>query len=117
VIKIENYGQIRVYGITSRTLRYYEEVGLIESIRIGDARYRAYDNKAIQRIQQILLLRKFQLSVKDILTIFSTEDMPVLINIFQEKLNNIDKDINSLKTFQSIIQEFLRLLIKLYCLI
>jgi len=98
------------YGITSRTLRYYEEVGLIESIRSGEARYRTYDNKAIQRIQQILLLRKLQLSVKDIQIIFSTEDMPVLINIFQEKLNNIDKDIHAVKTFQWIIQEFLRLI-------
>ncbi|WBW98130.1 MerR family transcriptional regulator [Oceanirhabdus sp. W0125-5] len=109
--QLKKIGEISTeYGITSRTLRYYEEVGLIESVRIGEARYRAYDDKAIQRIQQILLLRKLQLSVKDIQTIFSTEDMRVLISIFHEKLNNIDKDINSLKTFQWIIQEFLRLL-------
>ena len=46
------------YDITARTLRYYEDVGLITSVRSDDYAYRLYDEDAIKRLEQILILRK-----------------------------------------------------------
>jgi len=46
------------YDITARTLRYYEDMGLIVSARSADYAYRLYDETAIKRLEQILILRK-----------------------------------------------------------
>ena len=45
------------YGISARTLRYYEDIGLIASTRSEDYAYRLYDEAAVQRLEQILILR------------------------------------------------------------
>ncbi|WP_083762892.1 MerR family DNA-binding transcriptional regulator [Halothermothrix orenii] len=37
-----------MFNISGRTLRYYEEVNLLQSRRIGQSRYRYYDQKTIK---------------------------------------------------------------------
>jgi len=41
------------YSITARTLRYYEDMGLINSTRSDDYAYRMYDENAVRRLEQI----------------------------------------------------------------
>lgn len=53
----------RLAGTTSRTLRHYGEVGLLEATRIGVNGYRYYDAAALLRLQRILLLRSLGLSL------------------------------------------------------
>ena len=62
------------YNVSARTLRYYEDMGLIESTRSDDYAYRLYDEAAIKRLEQILILRRLNISIKDIKRIFNTED-------------------------------------------
>ncbi|WP_137994393.1 MerR family transcriptional regulator [Streptomyces vilmorinianum] len=50
-------------GTTSRTLRHYGELGLLEPSRIGANGYRYYDQAALVRLQRILLLRELGLSL------------------------------------------------------
>ena len=38
-------------GISSRTLRYYEETGLIQSVRPQFEAYRYYDEENVERIR------------------------------------------------------------------
>ena len=38
------------YNITTRTLRYYEDMGLVASTRTDDYAYRLYDENAVKRI-------------------------------------------------------------------
>ncbi len=44
-------------GTTSRTLRHYDDIGLLKPSRTGDNGYRYYDQAALVRLQRILLLR------------------------------------------------------------
>ena len=37
-------------GISTRTLRYYEQIGLIESIKKDDYAYRTYDEATVTRL-------------------------------------------------------------------
>lgn len=67
------------YSVTARTLRYYEDMGLITSIRSDDYAYRMYDEKAVRKLEQILILRKLNISIKDIQRILS---LPVLISFW-----------------------------------
>jgi DNA-binding transcriptional MerR regulator len=53
----------RLAGTTSRTLRHYGEVGLLEPSRIGGNGYRYYDEAALVRLQRILLLRELGLGI------------------------------------------------------
>ncbi|TXN30461.1 MerR family transcriptional regulator [Lacisediminihabitans profunda] len=53
----------RLSGATSRTLRHYGDIGLLEPSRIGVNGYRYYDDDALVRLQRILLLRELGLGL------------------------------------------------------
>ena len=40
-------------GISPRTLRWYDEIGLLKPTRLNDAGYRFYGTDAVDRLQQI----------------------------------------------------------------
>jgi len=48
----------RSAGTTSRTLRHYDDIGLLKPSRVGNNGYRYYDEDALVRLQRILLLRE-----------------------------------------------------------
>lgn len=56
----------RLAGTTSRTLRHYDDVGLVKPSRIGDNGYRYYDADALVRLQRVLLLRELGLGIPTI---------------------------------------------------
>lgn len=60
-------------GITSRTLRHYDKVGLLHPTRRGPGGLRYYDQRALVRLQRILLLRPLGLSLTDIAEILNGE--------------------------------------------
>jgi DNA-binding transcriptional MerR regulator len=53
----------RSAGTTSRTLRHYDDIGLLEPSRVGGNGYRYYDQAALVRLQRILLLRELGLGL------------------------------------------------------
>ena len=53
----------RLAGTTSRTLRHYDDVGLVKPSRIGGNGYRYYDADALVRLQRVLLLRELGLGI------------------------------------------------------
>lgn len=54
------------FNVTSRTLRFYEEKGLIESTRGTDSTRRQYTVVQIERIREILTLRTIGISIREI---------------------------------------------------
>lgn len=56
----------KMLGATSRTLRYYEEKGLIGSTVIPPSRRRSYTQAQLRQVREVLLLRKLGLSTADI---------------------------------------------------
>ena len=53
----------RLAGTTRRTLRHYQDLGLVSPSRIGDNGYRYYDAEALVRLQRVLLLRELGLGL------------------------------------------------------
>ncbi|MGW9630337.1 MerR family transcriptional regulator [Agromyces sp. NPDC055520] len=53
----------KLAGTTSRTLRHYDDIGLLAPTRIGSNGYRRYDDAALVRLQRILLLRELGLGL------------------------------------------------------
>ena len=48
----------RLAGVTERTLRYYDRIGLLRPSGMTDGGYRLYDGAAMERLQQILFFRE-----------------------------------------------------------
>lgn len=58
-------------GVSSRTLRYYDEIGILKPARTNSSGYRIYGQKEVDRLQQILFYRELGISldqIKDIIT-------------------------------------------------
>lgn len=53
----------RIAGTTSRTLRHYDDIGLLKPSRVGHNGYRYYDGDALLQLQRILLLRELGLGL------------------------------------------------------
>ena len=47
----------QISGVSTRTLRYYDELGLLKPERINSSGYRIYGQKQVDTLQQILLPR------------------------------------------------------------
>lgn len=95
------------YGISSRTLRYYEEMGLLWSNHPDNKAQRYYDTAALERLKQIIILRKLQISIKDMVVIFKSEDMAALIQAFVDKLESLDTEISALSELRHLVDDFL----------
>lgn len=95
------------YNVSARTLRYYENMGLIESIRNDDYAYRLYDETAIKRLEQILILRRLNISIKDIKRIFSTAGSEVVLDVLEKKVGSIDEEVSLLHELKKIVLEFI----------
>ena len=48
----------RLAGVSERTLRYYDRIGLLRPSAMTDSGYRLYDEDALRRLQQILFFRE-----------------------------------------------------------
>jgi len=108
VMEFQTISQVSKYlGISTRTLRYYEELGLIEPIRRYDFAYRTYDNHTVLQLQQIILLRKLRIPLKQISDILASKDAAVAIKAFERNLTEIEDEITALSTIRSIILSFL----------
>ena len=84
-------------GVTTRTLRYYDQIGLIKPLEIGENGYRYYDHGKLLQLQQIMFFRELDLPLKEIQYILSRPDfqlLPALENhrkALQKQINRIKK--------------------------
>lgn len=103
---------VKQFGITSKTLRYYERVGLLEAKRSENNNYRYYNEAEVERIKQIIILRKMQISIKDIIRIYENGDMSTVVEVFVNRINAIDSEIGTLCKLKQITDEFLQIMLK-----
>lgn len=61
-------------GVSIRTLRYYDKIGLLSPSDHTEGGYRLYDDTALERLQQILLFRALEFPLKDIIGIMGRKD-------------------------------------------
>ena len=96
------------FDISSRTLRYYEQVGILWSSHPDNKVQRYYDDIAIERLKQIIVLRKLQIPIKDIIFIFKDSSTVALIQAFMGKLEALDGEITALSELRQLVDDFLQ---------
>jgi DNA-binding transcriptional MerR regulator len=61
-------------GISTRTLQYYDEIGLLKPSKLTGSGYRLYDDEAMQKLQQILFFKELGFKLKEIKEILQKPD-------------------------------------------
>ena len=56
----------KLSGVSRRTLRYYDEIGLLPPSAVKESGYRQYDDESLLRLWHILFYKELGLSLEDI---------------------------------------------------
>lgn len=100
------------YGVSTRTLRYYEEVGLIKSIRHPDNAYRAYDDEALRRLKQILVLRAMRIPLKQIHIILQGGHLADALKTMEYHAQLIAREMEALGMIHEALKECINELLR-----
>lgn len=103
-------------GLTTRTLRYWEEVGIIESVQRADGATRGFTPYYVRRIRFILKLKELGLSIKEMQDLYAaygdakqTDRMiPRLIEILDQHINTVDEKMSQLASLRKEITDYRR---------
>ena len=85
-----------ISGVSIRTLRYYDEIGLLKPTELSDAGYRLYDNKALERLQEIMFFKELEIPLEDIKKIMDSpnydKEQALLTqkNLLEQKRNRLN---------------------------
>jgi DNA-binding transcriptional MerR regulator len=72
-------------GVTTRTLRYYDEVGLLKPSRIGENGYRYYEHTNLLQLQQIMFYRELDIPLKEIFFFLSRPDYSIANGLLEHR--------------------------------
>ncbi len=96
----------KLTGISTRTLQYYDEIGLLKPSTLTSSSYRLYDDEALQKLQQILFFKELGFKLKEIKEILEKPDFDKM-NAFKKqkellllKRNRTDKLIQLLNRLE-----------------
>ena len=84
-------GLAKLANISTRTLRYYDEIGLLKPLRINSSGYRIYGDKEIDILQQILFYKALELPLEKIKEIITSEDFDAKEALYTHKENILKK--------------------------
>ncbi|MFY9482500.1 MAG: MerR family transcriptional regulator [Tissierellaceae bacterium] len=100
----------KLSGVSSRTLRYYDEIGLLKPDRVMPNGYRIYGQEQVNLLQQILFYKELGFGLDEIKDIINSDEYSFeeslvnhLTHLKEEKLRieilikNVRKTIQSLK--------------------
>ncbi|MBJ6800716.1 MerR family transcriptional regulator [Geomonas propionica] len=101
-------------GLTTRTIRYWEEVGIIESVPRSDGATRGFTPYYVRRIKFIIKLKELGLTIKEMQDLYAaygeakqTERMvPRLVEILDEHIEKIDEKMARLASLRSEIVSY-----------
>ena len=97
-------------GTTAGGLRYYEELGLIHSVR-GKNGYRYYSQSIVNQVQ---FIKKAQLlgfsleDIRDILTVHHRGDLPcnLVQSLLREKIQQLEAKIREMQLFKTELETY-----------
>lgn len=106
----------KLAGVSVRTIRYYDEIGLLKPALIDQQNgYRFYDEKSFERMQEILFYRELDFPLKSILKILSSPnydkqkalaEQRKLLILKKERLERIIDALDSAKKGSIVMSAF-----------
>ena len=86
----------KITGISIRTLRYYDEIGLLKPARVTEAGYRLYDDQELEKLQEILFYKELEIPLSDIKKIMENPEydkqkaLVVQKSLLEQKRNRLN---------------------------
>lgn len=86
----------KITGISIRTLRYYDEFGLLKPARVTEAGYRLYDDQELEKLQEILFYKELEIPLSDIKKIMENPEydkqkaLAVQKSLLEQKRNRLN---------------------------
>lgn len=96
----------KLSGVSIRTLRFYDEIGLLKPAYYGDNKYRYYEEEQLLMLQQILFFRELGFSLNDIQRIISSDDFNKIETLISHKQileQGLDRTQQLIKTIDKTI--------------
>lgn len=81
----------KIAGISTRTLRYYDEIKLLSPKRISSNGYRIYGKEEVNKLQQILFYREFDFKLEKIAELIMRNDFDREIALIEHRINLLKK--------------------------
>jgi MerR family transcriptional regulator, thiopeptide resistance regulator len=76
-----------IAGVSTRTLQYYDSIGLLKPAFVGENGYRYYDEGSVLNLQQILFYRELELSLKEIKEVIRDPSFEILEALKKQKMD------------------------------
>tara|TARA_B100000214_G_scaffold120158_1_gene84978 strand:+ start:489 stop:881 length:393 start_codon:yes stop_codon:yes gene_type:complete len=98
-----NIGQAaKISGLTIKTVRYYDNIGLVMAYQDPENQYRVYSKDDIAKLQFIGRARRFGFSIqecRELLSLYQDKNRPSreVKELTLEKLSKIDNKLDELK--------------------
>jgi DNA-binding transcriptional MerR regulator len=61
----------KMSGVSARTLRYYDEIGLLKPARVASSGYRIYGQKEVDALQQIMFYKELGFPLDEVMKLLS----------------------------------------------
>ena len=104
----------RLVGLSQRTIRYYEEIGVLHSVRRIENGKRVYTDHDVRRLKFINRLKVLGLSLAEMVELEkiyrkqrnNREILPKLVEILDERAAQIDERVSQLVALKKEIREY-----------
>lgn len=81
----------RLAGISTRTLRYYDEIDILKPARVNSSGYRIYGQSQVDKLQQILFYRELGFSLETIRELIHAPDFDEVTALKQHYAQLLDR--------------------------
>jgi DNA-binding transcriptional MerR regulator len=101
-------------GLTERTIRYYEELGLLESVKRLEGGVRVYTDEDVRRLKYIRKLKTLGLSLQEMLELenmyrrhrSNRTVLPRLMELLDAHLATLNARMDELRTLRDEIRSY-----------
>lgn len=93
-------------GVSTQCVRYYESMGIIDSQRNENNQYRTYTSKDAKTLFQTCLYRSMGFSLKDIRMMLSEYNVNEVANLFEKRIEDIDRQIEELTALRHELYDY-----------
>ncbi|WP_425804492.1 MerR family transcriptional regulator [Desulfitobacterium sp. Sab5] len=95
----------RIGMISAKTLRFYDEIGLLKPIYVENSnQYRYYSPEQVTEVLRISEYKEYGFSLEKIKTLLKIQDPLILQQTLEEKLNEVSANLDHLSNIKQRIQ-------------
>ena len=92
----------KLLGVSSRTIRFYDEKNILTPCGYSDSGYRLYDEQSVQRLQKIIMLKFMNFSLEQIAGIMQNEGFDIRESLREQELMLIEKKEHILRIIDAV---------------